>query len=314
MITIASSQNTARDDMTEDVPRFMNVKQVARYLHINEKKVYGLVREARIPATKVTGKWIFPRELVDRWLLNSSHGGLFTDRLILVGSDDPLLGHITLELANRIGARSLVTYFPTGTQLGLRLLSARRADIGAIHWGPEQESHIRHPALLQQHAMHQSWVLVRAFRREQGIILNNVVKDNCGDAGAALHGNLRWAIRQDGAGSRRFLQELLAEHALEESSLNISGHALSEREAAAMVSMGVADAAPGIRACATEFGLGFIPTGWEVFDLVLDRSIYFRTLFQNLLDSLRNHETRDYAARLGGYDLTPAGELIWGAD
>ncbi|MGL4887864.1 MAG: helix-turn-helix domain-containing protein, partial [Aeromonas veronii] len=49
----------------------MNVKQVAEYLDLNEKKVYQLANEARIPATKATGKWLFPRSLLDRWLLGS---------------------------------------------------------------------------------------------------------------------------------------------------------------------------------------------------------------------------------------------------
>ena len=47
---------------------FMSVKQVAEYLHLNEKKVYALVNDGSIPATKVTGKWMFPRELVDHWI------------------------------------------------------------------------------------------------------------------------------------------------------------------------------------------------------------------------------------------------------
>ena len=47
---------------------FMSVKQVAEYLNLNEKKVYALVNEGKIPGTKITGKWMFPRELVDRWI------------------------------------------------------------------------------------------------------------------------------------------------------------------------------------------------------------------------------------------------------
>jgi molybdate-binding protein len=78
--------------------------------------------------------------------------------------------------------------------------------------------------------------------------------------------------------------------------------------------MGKADAAPGVRACATEFGLGFIPTGWEAFDFALKRSVYFRALFQKLLDALRGAHTREYARQLSGYDLEPAGDLIWGME
>ena len=297
-----------------DLPRFMSVRQVASYLHINEKKVYALVREETIPATKITGKWVFPRELVDRWLLESSHGGLFTDRLILVGSDDPLLAHVALDLATSVGPRALVSYSPTGTQLGLGLLAALRADVGGVHWGRDNESHIRHPALLRRYAPHKSWILVRAFRREQGLMLRPDLLRHHPTAEALLQANLRWSVRQDGAGSRRFMQELLAEHSLDETRLQVGAQALSERESAAHIAMRKVDAATGVRACATEFGLAFLPIGWEAFDFALDRSVYFRTLFQKLLDALRGPDTRDYAAQLGGYDLEPAGDLIWGTE
>jgi len=58
----------------DNLPRFLDVKQAAEYLNLNEKKIYALVSEGRIPGTKVTGKWIFPRELIDRWMLESSRG------------------------------------------------------------------------------------------------------------------------------------------------------------------------------------------------------------------------------------------------
>jgi excisionase family DNA binding protein len=303
----------APDLQAENLPRFMSVRQVAAYLHINEKKVYELVRDDKIPATKITGKWVFPRELVDHWLLESSHGGLFTDRLLLVGSDDPLLAHVTLELAASVGPRALVSYSPTGTQLGLGLLAALRADVSGVHWGRDSESHIRHPALLQRFTTHKTWLLVRAFRREQGLMLRPGLLSHQTTAEALL-ANLRWSVRQDGAGSHRFLQELLAEHDVDETRLHIVDQSLSEREAAAHIAMGRADAAPGVRACATAFGLGFVPTGWEAFDFALKRGVYFRALFQKLLDALRGPDTREYARQLGGYDLEPAGELIWGME
>ena len=296
-------------------PRFMNVRQVADYLHLNEKKVYALVREGRIPATKITGKWIFPRELVDHWLLQSSHGGLLTDRLVVAGSDDPLLYHLVLELASGVQARALVSYSPTGTRLGLALLAGLRADVGCVHWGPDTESHLRHPGLLQQHARHREWVLVRAFRREQGLIVApRHFAAHDGDPARLLHAGLRWSMRQEGAGTRRFVQEALARHDLAESDLPVVATALSEREAAASVAMGDADIAPGVRASATEFGLEFVPIGWECFDFALDRRVYFRTLFQRLLDALRSPEARAHAARLGGYDLTVTGNLVWGME
>jgi len=51
---------------------FLSTKEVARFLGVNEKMVYTLVAEKGLPATKVTGKWLFPRYLVEQWLENET--------------------------------------------------------------------------------------------------------------------------------------------------------------------------------------------------------------------------------------------------
>src|SRR5262245_49745447 len=77
----------------------MNTKQVARYLGINEKKVYYLAKSGKIPCTRVTGKWSFPKKLMDQWIEESAAGLVHTagkDKeksfLLAAGSDDPSLG------------------------------------------------------------------------------------------------------------------------------------------------------------------------------------------------------------------------------
>ncbi len=290
---------------------FLNVRQVAEYLQLNEKKVYALVREGAIPATKVTGKWLFPRKLVDRWLLDSAHGGLLADRLMIAGSDDPLLYRLVLLLAQETGSRALVAYSPTGTRLGLKLLQSGRADLCGIHWGPDEESETRHPALLKQHDGHRRWILVHAFRREQGILVRNPPASGMEEL---LRPHVRWALRQPGAGAQRYFLEVLSRHDLAEEGLNRTLTAYSERDAAAAVAMNLADAAPGARPVANEYGLGFVPFGWESFDLAMPREIWFRHLFQRLLKWLRSAESRALAERLGGYDLSRCGELTWGEE
>ena len=291
---------------------FMSVKQVAEYLHLNEKKIYVLVNEGQIPATKITGKWMFPRELVDRWMLDSSHGGLFTDRLILGGSDDPLLYRLIMQFAQETKARALISYTPTGTRLGLDLLNAQRIDACCMHWGPNKESHTRHPALLHQYTQHHHWVLIRAFRREQGLMVKPRLMEMVHHAQDLFDRQFRWALRQSGAGAQRFLQEILGQHGLTASAINSGITALSEREAGAAIVMDRADVAPGARAIATEFGLGFIPFGWESFDFALPRGIWFRRLFQDLITRLKSVPCQQLADELTGYDLCDSGELLWG--
>ncbi len=295
-----------------DLDVFMSVKQVADYLNLNEKKIYALVNEGNIPATKVTGKWMFPRELVDRWMLDSTHGGLLTDRLIIGGSDDPLLYRIVLQSAQDSGARALISYTPTGTRLGLDLLHAHRLDACGMHWGPCAESGTRHPAFLRQYAQHNNWVLIRAFRREQGLMLNPRLLSYAHDVQDLLDTQFRWVLRQNGAGAQRFLMEILGQHGLNSSALNSEITALSEREAAAAIVMEQADVAPGAHAIATEFGLGFIPFGWESFDIALPRAIWFRRLFQELIGRLKSQACQKLSEELTGYDLSNTGELVWG--
>ncbi|MCW8889682.1 MAG: helix-turn-helix transcriptional regulator [Sedimenticola sp.] len=293
---------------------FMSVKQVAEYLHLNEKKIYALVNDGGIPATKVTGKWMFPRELVDRWMLDSTHGGLLTDRLVISGGEDPLFYHLVQEFARDTGAHALISYNPTGTRLGLDLLQANRIDACGIHWGPDTESHLRHPALLSQYSQHHHWVLIRAFRREQGLMISTEVADQISNIETLFRSRYRWATRQGGSGSQRFLLELLSHYSVSKDDLNNQVNALSEREAAAAIAMKQSDVAPGARATAKEYGLAFIPFGWESFDIALPRNIWFRRLFQDLITRLKSQPCQAMADRLTGYNLEGAGDLVWGDD
>jgi putative molybdopterin biosynthesis protein len=289
--------------------RFMSVKQVADYLDIHEKKVYALAAEGVIPATKVTGKWLFPRDLVDQWLLESAHGGVLTDRLVVAGSDDPLIYRAIMQLANEIQGRALITFTSTGTQLGLGLLARHRADLCGIHWGPANESEHRHLAVIRQYPRHREWIVQRVFYREQGLIVAPGTRAD-GDIRALFTPRIRWAMRQEGAGSQRFLRETLVQHGIDASTLRVCAHAYSEREAASLVAMDQADVAPGARAAAAEFGLEFIPVGWEAYDFVLYRGVYFRTLFQRLCEQLQGAECQRWARLLGGYDFKDTGKLI----
>ncbi|OQX11139.1 MAG: DNA-binding protein [Thiothrix lacustris] len=294
---------------------YLSVKQVAEYLHLNEKKVYELVKDNQIPATKVTGKWLFPRNLIDRWITESAYNGLLSDRLTIVGSDDPLFYRAVMQYTNAIAPHGLVSYFPTGTGTGLKLLQMRRADACCLHWGPSEESHLRHPALLQQYRQANQWVLVHLFRREQGLMLHPEVYARVGnEPGQIFRQALRWAGRQAGAGSQRFLQDMLSRQGLNLDALPMSQTAYSEREAAALIAMRQADIAAGARSAAMECGLAFMPFGWEAFDIALPRNIWFRHLFQNLLKCLRADSSQKVALVYQGYDLERTGELLWGGD
>jgi len=216
-------------------------------------------------------------------------------------------------MAAELQGRALVSYAAIGTQLGLSVLARRRADVCALHWGPAAESLQRHPALLRQHVQHKDWILVRMCRREQGLMLAPGLWTGESRVEHLFTPEVRWVSRQEGAGSQRFLREIIAEHGLDPADRRTTARAYSERDAASAIATGQADVAPGVRAAAGEFGLEFLPIGWEAFDLAMSRGIFFRTLFRGLLDVLRGAECQRLAQVFGGYDFTELGSIVWTA-
>lgn len=96
-----------------------------------------------------------------------------------------------------------------------------------------------------------------------------------------------------------------------EDKIRVSCTALSERDSASQIAMNQADIAPGTRSIASEYALGFIPIGWEAFDVALYRGIYFRTFFQTMMKEIKSNTCQDIAEKLGGYDFSETGKLLW---
>ena len=82
----------------------MTTAEVAEYLRIKERKVYDLVRQGEIPCSRKAGKWLFPKTLIDRWVLQgvrASAVAMGPAPAIIAGSHDPLL-----DWAVRVSATS----------------------------------------------------------------------------------------------------------------------------------------------------------------------------------------------------------------
>ena len=80
----------------------MNTKEVADYLGIHEKQVYALIKAGKLPCTRVTGKWLFPKHLIDDYITRMAEESV-TDKkpkkarkssekaILSAGSNDPNL-------------------------------------------------------------------------------------------------------------------------------------------------------------------------------------------------------------------------------
>ena len=114
------------------MPEFLTTREVAALLRIKERKVYELVAEHAIPVSRVTGKLLFPREMVEAWVWRQAEYAGGTEALhgrppVLVGSHDPLLDWALRESGSELAA------FFDGSLDGLGRLAAGKAIVAGLH-------------------------------------------------------------------------------------------------------------------------------------------------------------------------------------
>ncbi|MCD6099025.1 MAG: helix-turn-helix domain-containing protein [Candidatus Marinimicrobia bacterium] len=50
----------------------MTIKDLSLYLKINEKTIYKLAKQGKLPGVKIGGMWRFKKEVIDSWMMNAS--------------------------------------------------------------------------------------------------------------------------------------------------------------------------------------------------------------------------------------------------
>lgn len=50
----------------------LTVKELAKYLKMDEHTVYRLARKGVLPAVKIGGEWRFRKDLIDKWIEEKS--------------------------------------------------------------------------------------------------------------------------------------------------------------------------------------------------------------------------------------------------
>lgn len=61
-------KKAARKAFVGEVPEVMDIKALAQYLGMGRSKIYGLIRQRKIPASRIGRQYRFSKALVDAWL------------------------------------------------------------------------------------------------------------------------------------------------------------------------------------------------------------------------------------------------------
>ena len=296
-------------------PDLMNTREVARYLGINEKKVYFLAKAGKIPCTRVTGKWTFPKKLIDQWIEESASGlvarKVKTEErvfLLAAGSDDPSLGilHDLYEAQTQPASFFMTTIGSSG---GLAAIRSGVADFATAH--------LLEPArtgadnLAAQELLPSDTVVVELFYRELGMLVAAGNPKGIKSLRDLARPKLRIINRQPGSGTRIYLDQGLSRFRL--NGKKISGYdtvVSTHLEVGLRVLRGAADVGLATRTTAQLLALDFIPLTHERFDMLVPKDRFFTRGIQVLLGIVGSREFRERVGTLGGYDLTESGRII----
>ncbi len=300
--------------------KFFSTKEVAAFLGVNEKMVYTLVSEKGLPATKVTGKWMFPIKMVEQWMENRiiNHPGTVQmpssqGMLVFVGSHDILLEK-SLSLFNKRYPGHLAVFGNVGSQGGLEALARGLCHVAASHLLQQDEEEYNFD-FISETIQGEPPAVVNFCRREQGLLLAG--GNPAGIKGIADLGRpgIKIVNRPHGTGTR-----LLFDLELEKSGIkgtDIEGYDQEYRshlDVGIKVLTGQADTGLAIRCVAALLGLDFIPIRWERFDLLVSKHRFFDKGVQLFLGFLQEPVFREMAEALAGYDLNLCGRILYPRD
>lgn len=297
----------------------MNTKEVAHYLGIHEKQVYALIRDGKVPATRVTGKWVFPKKLVDEWIETNAQQGIGQARqkgkhiagaMLAAGSNDPILDILQTHI-KKLYPEFYIFSANTGSTDGLHALDKGYTDIAWSHLFDPATGAYNIP-FLPTHLSHIQPVVVNLFYRELGFVLAPENPLGIKDFGDLSGKGIRFINRQTGAGTR-----VLLDHHLQRSAIPTAGIVGYEKEVFTHFEVGLAilakeaDVGLATGAIAKLLGLSFVPITMECFDMILDKAVFFEKSIQALIEILVSPEFRARVAHLGNYDFKKSGKILY---
>ena len=290
--------------------QLLTTTEAATYLRIKERKLYELVAEGAVPCTKVTGKWLFPRGDLDRWLL----AGLARPEGVVPAEPPPIVGgsHDPLLQWALAESGAGLALLPEGSDTGFQRFLKGEVVAAAVHFHDLDD--LTRDANVDRTSSEASLydaVLIAFASREQGLVVAHGNPLGISTVAGAHEKRARFAIRPKGAGAQLLLEALLRRSALTMDALAATVHAATGPDIAQAIRAGRADCGMATRAIAAAADLDFVPVATERFDLLMRQRDSYRPPLQKLLRLIREPAFAQRAAELGGLDVSDAGRVRW---
>lgn len=297
--------------------RLFSTREVAAYLGIHEKKVYHLITEKNLPATKVTGKWLFPEHLVRQWVeqntINFPEETSFLlqtpSLLVIAGSNDMLLDRC-LGLFMELYPEYTAVFGNLGSMGGIKTLKQGLCHLATAHLVDDDDKEYNFAFAARE--MTSMPAVVNFCLREQGLVVARDNPKNITGLQDLAGRGVTIVNRSMSTGTRLWFDRRLRQKGLDPAA--IAGY---DREMQRHLDVGLAvlsgraDAGPAIRAVADTLDLSFIPFHWECFDLLINKEMFFARNVQSFLSLLADRRFKELAAEIAGYDVSKSGQMVY---
>lgn len=299
--------------------KLLSTKEVAQFLDVNEKMVYTLVAEKGLPATKITGKWLFPRHLVELWIETNtinypetpSHLPAYEGLLIITGSNDLLLER-AISLFNTLYSDHIAVFGNLGSMGGLRALRQNLCHIASSHLLQENEEEYNFDFATNE--LDKMPVVVNFCRREQGILVKKGNPKKISSVADLSQPGIRIVNRPLGTGTRLLFDRELNKAGINGEKIDGYHHEFNRHmDVGLEVLSGRADAGPGIRAIASLLDIGFVSVRWERYDLIISKERFFDEGVQLFIGLLHEDSFKELGKESSGYDMSFSGKMIYPA-
>jgi len=231
--------------------------------------------------------------------------------IVCIGSHDNALDLLANSLKKKYPKLSLSSAH-AGSMGGLMALKKGEAHIAGTHLLDEETGEYN-VSSIKRLLSDRRIVLVNLVYREQGLLVLKGNPKNIKGFKDLTREDVVFINRQAGAGTRLLTDKHLREFRIKPE--DVKGYEREEYThmgVASAVLTGIADTGLAILASAKALELDFIPVAKERYDLAIPFELYNTDMIRALLSIIReDNEFRDMVAKLGGYDVSDMGKVMY---
>ena len=296
---------------------FLNVKEVSKLLNINEKKVYTLALAGKIPGTKVTGKWLFPKNELEIFLRNkarqtikrfSSKYALNKNIVLVSGSDDPIM-YMVQGLFHKMYPDFALFSSSVGSTEGLRLLKMGYCHVALSHLYDSAAGDYNFTFINNLFDDPDDIAVINLFYRSIGFVARLQEVTSFGDI---VDNGFRFINRQPGSGIRNRTDQLISQENYEGSQIiGYKEEVYTHFDIVERILSGNADAGIAAESVARYANLHFHKLFEERFDMVIYKETFFEKGAQTFIEFIRSEAFLNHLNSMRGYDCRYTGKIMY---